>query len=435
MHIRPVTKASVIAINCSSTSLYSVIIRGDATTGLLSVNAWGRSYLESLRSTGISLYYVNVIVPNHGNSVLFVTHCQLLKMPQTTVQDAFQILTFNYTNNLTILFSSVKFSSTDSIITEPRFATKFSVIFDQCHFTSRSHSFAIGKFVGITFPTNDETPPGYKYHIQFINCEFTDNYHTTVIEMYVNNTVHSNCQVSIINCTFQQNHYSSIINAKSVSEASYLWTTVAKLTIESTEIKDMVCLYYKSVIDLENIHLEIKDYLTISNVTSKNEYHCESILCGGESMVLVHGHFNILHNKTMTNLVYFRDAYIQLVENSVINIIDNIVEHNIVNFKRQISVTIYPLCFFQFYSTQGNKLWSDGKANYSVMLINNEFTKIFSKAVKLLQCGWMDDAVSFVAPYVANSNLIKFINASGNYSYTFTERNQTTLFLYKCNKL
>ena len=69
MHIRPVTEASVIAINSTSICLCSIIIKGDAMTGLLIVNIQGRSYFESLHSTEISLYFVSM----KADSIIYIT--------------------------------------------------------------------------------------------------------------------------------------------------------------------------------------------------------------------------------------------------------------------------------------------------------------------------------------------------------------------------
>jgi len=128
----PVTKASLIIVNSTDLQLQNIAINNrHAVAGLLCVNIWGTSCLESVYSTGLEVYYTRMFASNK-TIVLIVNQYQPLDFQNESYKQWVHILAHKCASRLQIILSNIMFSKLHSISIGLKRATRITFIVDHC---------------------------------------------------------------------------------------------------------------------------------------------------------------------------------------------------------------------------------------------------------------------------------------------------------------
>jgi len=417
-----IATASILIISCLYTKLIQTFVESNADSGLLGVNLSGESQIADLHSSGLVIYMEDIGV--YTNTTISIQKFHLLNRyvygMRYNIYYPIKVFINNYHSSVSVIFNSTMFHVEQDRLVGVKLAghRKSTVKFNACKFYGRKLlqiSYVAG-IITVEFPLVGGTIDSRHNGLWFTNCTFSDNrvQNLGVILRVASFDLAHNSEVHVKNCNFNTNHNFIAIEATSGFDVSVNWVQFVSLHIANTLFHSLHCCM--SILSLTQVATYIQGPVTFTHITRNVTgpiawLKCRSIIESSKSTINLHGYMEISNTEIAGTVLNLKDTYyLNLFEDTTINITENKIEGYMAVVKDWDPRGDFPYCFFQYRTEQNS--YDASKLNYSIII--NGVSDTSTIAVKTVHCIWLGDSVfNTTMPYIVNSRIIQITNTEG----------------------
>ena len=403
-------QASVFLKECHFVMLNSVHIHHDRNTiSLLGINVLGHSCFNEIKCHEIHFYYNETTVKerNHNifiNSFLVTNHFSskygiYLNMSQSSYEITLQVVNSTVQQLRRSVFLCAESNS---------LANKNSVLINNCELQNNNHKtiqylFYLRNISVVNFSDCQLCYSKIPKRREFVKIMHADN-----VTFFNINLKHNKCHRKIGACGSN-----ALIQITSVSyvyiKHCYAYNNAitvldaldSAVVVENTNFSLTETIMYdeKSTLKLKNSTLLLSSQI----IFHKNKNNYASVISLENSIITVHGYTEFSENyasSIVTICICHNISYsymMNVIENTTISIVNNTIYAYFIDLNEY--MYIYPLCFFQYFSTRNlDNCITAG--NFSIIIKYNKFgtSSVRNFAIEYIS--------NIILPFVVNKGIL-----------------------------